>query len=91
VHALRVLCAVRAVTEPFAADRAGELLVCFAVYARAHVRFKQVAVGEGFAADGAFEGFLAGVFLAVHVSLLLGYEGEVTAGVVALVRFPFGV
>lgn len=55
------------------------------------MRFEQVAVGEGFAADGAFEGLLACVLFAVHVSLLLGDEAEVAAGVVAFVRFPFGV
>lgn len=91
VHALRVLGAVRAVAEALAADGAGELLVRFAVHAGAHVRFEQVAVGEGFAADGALEGLLAGVLLAVHVALLLGDEGEAAAGVVALVRFPLGV
>ena len=31
------------------------------------------------------------MFLAVHVALLLGDEREAAAGVVALVRFPFGV
>ena len=46
---------------------------------------------EGPAADGALEGFLARVLLAVHVSLLLRDEGEAAAGVVAFVRFPFGV
>ena len=91
VHALCVLCAVRAVAETFAADGAGELLVCFTVHARAHVGFEQVAVGEGFAADGALEGLLAGVFLAVHVALLLGDECEAAAGIVALVGFPFSV
>jgi len=55
------------------------------------VRFEQVAVGEGFAADGALEGLLAGVFLAVDVALLLGDEGEGAVGVVALVGFPLGV
>ena len=91
VHALRVLCAVRAVAEALAANGTGELLVRFAVHAGAHVRFEQVAVGEGFAADGALEGLLAGVLLAVHIALLLGDEGEATAGVVALVRFPLCV
>lgn len=91
VHAFRVLGAVGAVAEALAADRAGELLVRFAVHAGAHVRFEQVAVGEGFAADGAFEGLLAGVLFAVHVALLLGDEGEAAAGVVAFVRFPLGV
>ena len=91
VHALGVLRAIRAVTEALAADRAGELLVRFAVHAGAHVRFEKVAVGEGFAADGAFERFLAGVLFAVDVALLLGDEGEAAAGVVAFVGFPFGV
>lgn len=91
MHALGVLRAVGAVAEALAADRASEFLVRFAVHARAHVRFEQVAVGEGFAADGALEGFLAGVLFAVHVALLLGDEGEAAAGVVALVRFPLGV
>lgn len=91
VHALRVLGAIRAVTEALAADGAGELLVGFAVHAGAHVRLEQVAVGEGFAADGALEGLLAGVLFAVHVALLLGDEGEAAAGVVALVGLPLGV
>lgn len=86
-----MFCAVGAVAEAFAADGAGEFLVGFAVHAGAHVGFQQVAVGEGFAADGAFEGFLARVLFAVHVALLLGHEGEVAAGVVAFVRFPFRV
>jgi len=55
------------------------------------MRFQQVAVGEGFAADGALEGFLARVFLAVDVSLLLRDKGEAAAREVTLVRFPFGV
>lgn len=91
VHALGVLGAIRAVAEALATDRAGELLVRFAVHAGAHVRFEQVAVGEGFAADGAFEGLLAGVLFTVDVALLLGDEGEAAAGVVALMGFPFGV
>ena len=53
--------------------------------------FQQVAVGEGFAADGALEGFFARMFFAVHVSLLLRDEGEAAAWVIAFVRFPFGV
>ena len=91
VHALRVLRAVRAITKTLPTDRAREFLVRFTVHAGAHVRLEQVAVGESFAADGALEGFLAGVFLAVHVALLLGDESEIAAGVVALVRFPLGV
>lgn len=91
VHALGVFGAVGAVAEALAADGAGEFLVGLAVHAGAHVGFQQVAVREGFAADGAFEGFFAGVLFAVHVALLLGDEGEVAAGVVAFVRFPFCV
>lgn len=55
------------------------------------MRLQQVAVGEGFAADGAFEGFLARVLFAVDVALLLGYECQAAARVVAFVGFPFGV
>lgn len=91
VDAFCVLRAIRAIAKSLAAYGASELLVCFAMDAGAHVGFEQVAVCEGFATDCALERFLAGVFLAVDVALLLSDEGEVAAGVVALVRFPFGV
>lgn len=55
------------------------------------MRFEQVAVRKSFAADGALEWLLAGVFFAVDVALLLGDEGEGAVRVVALVGFPFGM
>ena len=91
MHAFCVFRAIRAVAKALAADGASELLICFAVHARAHMRLEQVAVGKGLAADGALKWFLPCMLFAVHVALLLSDESEVATRVIALMRLPFGV